>query len=76
MVNANPEARTVHLTIPGAVRGEAKGQVISADPNTENSLDEPLKVSPKEEHVAIPGSESDLELAGNSLTVLRVKTKA
>jgi alpha-L-arabinofuranosidase len=46
MVNGQPKARTLHISIPGVKTGDARMVVMSADPAAENSLDEPTQVSP------------------------------
>jgi alpha-L-arabinofuranosidase len=46
----------------------------SASARDENTLEDPTKVSPKTEAIAVTGSKVKHAFPGNSLTVLRVKT--
>jgi alpha-L-arabinofuranosidase len=75
IVNADAEARAVHIVAPGVIAGAAKIAVIAADPSAENTLDDPTKVSPKEESIQVSGSEFDREFSARSVTVMRLKTR-
>ncbi|HEY9509617.1 MAG TPA: hypothetical protein VIV82_07125 [Verrucomicrobiae bacterium] len=55
--------------------GTAKAVVLtSASAKDENTLEEPLKVSPREEDVRFNGSRFTRSFPGNSFTILRVHT--
>ena len=76
LVNPSSAARKVRVEPKGARAVPASGrlQVLSsADPNAENSLDAPQRVSPAERTVAVAGGVVDLTLDAQSFTVLRVK---
>jgi alpha-L-arabinofuranosidase len=45
----------------------------SEKPTDENSLEEPLKVSPKTETLKLSGTKFKHTFPGNSLTILRVR---
>ena len=73
-VNSTGVARTVRIALEGAAAsGPVRTQVLaSGDLKAENSMDQPLKVSPVDKSVT-PGAQGlDLELPPYSLTVLRV----
>jgi alpha-L-arabinofuranosidase len=78
VVNANAKALETQLDLSGVKNLTGKGSAIvltSEDPTDENSLDEPLKVSPKTEAVNFSGSSLTRSFPGNSFTVLRLQTK-
>jgi len=71
---AEPTETEVHLTGINRVAGEAQVIVLtSADPSDENTLDEPMKVSPKSQTLKLAGPKFTHTFPGNSLTVIRVK---
>ena len=74
VVNALAGGRAVRIRLDGApARGEGRLIVLSsADLQAENSLDQPTRVSPVGSSVPVSGSEVSLQLAPQSLTVLRV----
>ena len=78
VVNANdaPIETTVDLTGGNNLSGKGTATVLtSASPADENSLAEPLKVSPKTEPVGFSGTSLTRAFPGNSFTVLRLQTK-
>lgn len=75
LVNTEQAGREVRVNLAGA-RGASGGRALvlgSPDLKAENSLDEPNRVSPVEQALAVPGTEFPYALAPNSLTVLRVR---
>ncbi len=78
VVNASNRAVSTTLNLNGAEGLATVADAIvltSASELDENSLDEPTKVSPKNEEVKVTGNRVKLHLAANSLTVLRVHSK-
>jgi alpha-L-arabinofuranosidase len=78
VVNANAKSLETELDLTGAKNLTGKGSTIvltSEDPNDENSLDEPMKVSPKTEAVNFSGTSLTRAFPGNSFTVLRLQTR-
>jgi len=76
VVNTAAEPTETEINLKGIkqIVGEAHAIVLtSADPRDENTLDEPLKVSPKSQSLKIAGPKFTHSFAGNSLTVVRVK---
>jgi alpha-L-arabinofuranosidase len=71
---ADPIETEVQLTGINPVGGEAQAIVLtSADARDENTLEEPLKVSPKTQTLKLAGPKFTHSFPGNSLTVIRVK---
>jgi alpha-L-arabinofuranosidase len=77
VVNANAAALDTEITLNGAsLKGDATAIVLTSENATdENSLAEPMKVSPKTEALKIGGSKFTRSFSGNSFTVLRLKTR-
>ena len=78
VVNANATPLAVPLDLKGnpGLTGHGTAAVLtSARPSDENSLAEPLKVSPKNEAFAFTGQSLTRTFPGNSFTVLRFGTK-
>ena len=78
VVNANPAPLETELDLSGANNLAGKGTVTvltSENATDENSLDDPLKVSPKSETLSFNGTTLTRSFPGNSLTVLRLQTK-
>lgn len=76
IVNASHSATETEVQLDGAKRLASEARLIvltSENPTDENSLDEPLKVSPKAETVKLSGTKFIHTFPANSLTVLRVK---
>jgi alpha-L-arabinofuranosidase len=72
---ADPTETEVQLAGVNQVAGDAQVIVLtSADPRDENTLDDPLKVSPKTQTLKLTGPKFTHNFPGNSLTVIRVKT--
>jgi alpha-L-arabinofuranosidase len=77
VVNAdkNSIATSIDLKGAGKLPANAIASVLtSASPLDENSLDEPIKVSPKIESLSISGKKIIKAFPGNSLTVIRIPT--
>ncbi|MEI8288422.1 MAG: alpha-L-arabinofuranosidase C-terminal domain-containing protein [Verrucomicrobiota bacterium] len=78
VVNASDEPLATEVDLAGAANLTGKGvaQVLtSTSALDENSLAEPMKVSPKMEAVEFSGTNFQRVFPGNSLTVLRLQTK-
>jgi alpha-N-arabinofuranosidase len=78
LVNYSSAPRPVSISLAGAkgVGKTGRAQVMaSADLNTQNSLQEPKKLSPQESTFAVKGNTLSYTLAPNSFTVLRVAGK-
>jgi alpha-L-arabinofuranosidase len=78
VVNANPSPLETEIDFTGAKDLAGKGEAIlltSESPSDENTLDNPVKVSPKTEPVAFSGTSLTRVFPGNSFTVLRLKTR-
>lgn len=77
VVNANLQPLETEINLNGAtLTGQGTATVLtSASGADENSLAEPTKVSPKTEAVSFSGTNLKRSFPGNSLTVLRLKTK-
>jgi alpha-L-arabinofuranosidase len=76
VVNAAGEAMDTALDLKGAPKLAPTGTAVvltSADPNDENSFDEPTKVAPQEETVPVPGASFRHTFPAHSVTVLRLK---
>jgi alpha-N-arabinofuranosidase len=77
LVNALPSPQLVTFDITGGkVRSEGTLTVLSGDPKTMNSIDEPLNVAPKVTQVRIPDRWFVWTLAPNSITVLRLSLRS
>jgi alpha-N-arabinofuranosidase len=79
LVNTSASPREVRITLAGAkqVKKSGKAYVLaSADLKAENSLTEPLKISPAEQTIEVASGDFAFTLAPNSLTVLRVGVAA
>lgn len=78
VVNANAAPLETELDLSGAnnLAGKGTATVLTSENATdENSLDDPLKVSPKTEALSFNGTTLARSFPGNSLTVLRLQTK-
>lgn len=79
LVNGSSEPQPVDLRIEGASVAEGPAAMAttltSAGAMDENSLDEPLKVSPKPVAITVSKGVIHQELPANSFTVIRLKTK-
>jgi alpha-L-arabinofuranosidase len=77
VVNASAAPLDTELDLHGAINLSGKGtaEVLTSDnPTDENSLDNPLKVSPRTENIGFNGTGLTRKFPGNSLTVLRLNT--
>jgi alpha-L-arabinofuranosidase len=77
VVNTTAKPCETRLNLAGATALTGKGTAIvltSGSGDDENSLEEPIKVSPKTEPVSFEGTSLTRAFPGNSLTVLRLKT--
>ncbi|TAL02623.1 MAG: alpha-L-arabinofuranosidase, partial [Verrucomicrobia bacterium] len=72
---ATPTETQFNLNGVKSVTGGQATVLTSENGKDENSITEPLKVSPKTETVAASGANFKRTLPGNSFTVLRLKTK-
>jgi alpha-L-arabinofuranosidase len=78
VVNADPKALETELSFRGGKKLPGKGtlEVLTSENGTdENTIDQPLKVSPKQEPIALSGPVSVRSFPGNSFSILRLKTK-
>ena len=78
VVNASAASLETELTLNGTDKLPGTGTatvLTSEEPSDENSLADPLKVSPKTEPVSFSGNKLTWSFPGNSLTVLRLQTK-
>jgi alpha-N-arabinofuranosidase len=78
LVNYSTAPRAVKVNLAGAKKLGKTGRALvmaSDDLNTQNSLQEPRKLTPQESKFAVAGSTVSYTLAPNSLTVLRVPGK-
>jgi alpha-L-arabinofuranosidase len=78
VVNANADPLETKINLAGAknLTGKGTATVLTSESATdENSLENPTKVSPKTETFDVSGSGFRRTFPGNSLTVLRIKTK-
>jgi alpha-L-arabinofuranosidase len=77
VVNASSEPLATHINLNGAgtLTGSGKAIVLSsANPEDENTLEDPIKVSPKTETVKFSGNMLQRSFPGNSLTIIRLST--
>jgi alpha-L-arabinofuranosidase len=73
-VAAEPTETEINLAGIKGVASEAQAIVLTAaDPKDENTLEEPMKVSPKSQTLRLTAPKFTHSFSGNSLTVLRVK---
>jgi len=78
LVNYSTTPRAVKVTLAGARKVGKTGHALvmaSDDLNTQNSLQEPKKLTPQESTFAVAGATVSYTLAPNSFTVLRVPGK-
>ena len=78
LVNYSTTPRAVKVNLAGAKKLGKTGRALvmaSADLNTQNSLEEPKKMTPQESKFVVTGSTVSYTLAPNSFTVLRVPAK-
>jgi alpha-L-arabinofuranosidase len=76
-VNPHAEPARVTLNLAGAKvpAQKARRVMLSGRPDDVNTMEEPLKVAPKEDTVEIAGAVSQVTLPANSLTILRIKSE-
>jgi alpha-L-arabinofuranosidase len=78
VVNPTPSPVSATVSLKGFSNLGSKAKVLTlahADAAADNSLDKPNVVVPKESEMAIPGATFPVDLAANSLTILRIPTK-
>ena len=78
LVNSTPARRDVRIDLAGAQSTRRLGTVIvlgSSDLKIENSLEQPLKISPRQSQFQVPSPKFDYTLEPSSLTVLRVAAR-
>jgi alpha-L-arabinofuranosidase len=74
--NAGPLETEVNLSGASNLTRQGTATVLTSESGAdENTLTEPTKVSPKTEAIQFTGTNLTRSFAGNSLTVLRLKTK-
>jgi alpha-L-arabinofuranosidase len=76
VVNASTQALATEVRVEGVSRlvGPAQAAVLtSANPNDENTLDQPTRVAPVSRTLPVAGNAIRHTFPGNSVTVLRVK---
>ena len=77
VVNASAQAVETQIDLKDAHGLTGSGKIIvltSASPLDENTLEEPMKVSPKDEELSISGNIITRSFPGNSLTIIRIPT--
>lgn len=76
VVNIFPAEQNMTVELAGVtVKSQATGQVMSADPAAVNSVENPLNVAPKDFTITNASSSWNHTFPGNSVTVIRFKTK-
>jgi alpha-L-arabinofuranosidase len=78
VVNASPGPVETKIDLEGAQELAGKGDAIvltSANPEAENSLDAPTKVSPETRPLSFKGATLDYSAPENSFSVLKLKTR-
>jgi alpha-N-arabinofuranosidase len=76
VVNIFGVDQTLAVELAGAdIRKRATGQVMVGDPNDTNTIEDPFHVVPKDFTVKDAGSTWNHTFPGNSITVIRFKTK-
>ncbi|MDB5234970.1 MAG: alpha-L-arabinofuranosidase [Hymenobacter sp.] len=78
LVNYSTTPRAVKVNLTGAKKMGKTGRALvmaSNDLDTQNSIQEPRKLTPKEEKFSVSGSTVSYTLAPNSFTVLRIPGK-
>ena len=78
VVNAAEVSVETTVNLPGAKQLSGTGKAIvlaAASPWDENSLENPVNVSPRAETFSFQGEQLQRTLPGNSVTVLRLKTR-
>jgi len=74
--SANPVATKINLAGTTNLSGQGAATVLTSEsPLDENTLDNPTKVSPRQETVNFSGTSLTRTFPGNSFTVLRLNTK-
>ena len=79
VVNAAPSSREVRINLAGAknIKKAGKAYVLThSDLKAENSLEEPARVAPVEQKLAVPSGEFALMLTPHSLTIMRISSAA
>ncbi len=75
VVNIAPSSRTITIDLAGAKRLDKSGTAVvltAPDLKAENTLEEPMKVSPVEQRLTLKANNSVHTFAPHSLTVLRI----
>jgi alpha-L-arabinofuranosidase len=78
VVNTEAASRAIRINLAGAAKVGSSGKAFilaGSDLKGENSLDEPAKIAPVEQQVAVSSGEITFTLAPNSLSVLRIPVK-
>ncbi len=72
---ADPQPVTLNLTGKKVAAQKARRIMLEGKPDDVNTLEQPLRVAPKEDTVEIGGAVSQVMLAPHSLTILRIKAE-
>jgi alpha-L-arabinofuranosidase len=78
VVNATPSQKEVRINLSGGKRFSKLGRALvlaSSNLKTENSLDQPTKLSPIQHQFQIPSAEFNYTFDPSSLTVLRIAAR-
>jgi alpha-L-arabinofuranosidase len=76
VVNIFDVEQNMTVELPGAnIKKEAKGLIMAGQPNDTNSMDDPFHTVPKDFVIKDAGSKWNHTFPGNSITVIRFKTK-
>ena len=78
LVNSTPAQRSIQVELDGARGLSRAGTAIvlgSSDLKIENSLEEPLKISPRQSQFQVSSSKFSYTLEPSSLTVLRISAR-
>jgi alpha-L-arabinofuranosidase len=78
VINASGEPQQTKVRLDGGAKVDKEGMAIvlaDADDAVENTLDEPVKIVPREASVKVSGNTFDYEFPPYSLTILRLKTE-
>jgi alpha-L-arabinofuranosidase len=78
VVNSASDPVTTQIRLPAATTLTGKGKAIwiaADDPATENTLDDPAKISPQTKPIDFVGTDLNYAFPGNSFTVLRLATQ-
>jgi len=76
VVNSGPAPAEIDLSLNGAVnRGGTLTELASADPNAENTYEQPKRIAPVVKAIPASGNQLKHRFPGYSISVLRLKTR-